>query len=817
MKYQGSIYLDKEKDVVIDFYLNKNDYSYVVRTPNHKHGNLITNIAKLCDLDISYDENGLKIIKGDIPRFLNEQNERIHILKFKSKTIAVINASGKIMKRATLPAIPKTLMSQTKDYRLSLSQTFIRTYIEEDYKFKTDVHTHMNACLFPDVLIALGIYHQIAYPYYYVLKLGLKLTESQKQKLLTQREKVEKQFINSELVGKHRERRINDNTFINFADLILNNIKDSEYNINQIRNSLTILKDGQAVFTDLERLYLYRYVFTKGHESKNKIVLKNIDKITNLDVKGYLDQMLLDAQNEQYKNNTILEDKLLWIGRIYQPQGIKYVEISNTVLVKNNNESLDFLESAHRILPLVEKETGVKIRFLAALRRIPLTIIKDAETPENYLRDNLDVLKAVGKDPYVVGCDFVGEEINEINELRPVLKEIVDYCKDNPYFTIRIHAGENEVIKTNVTDSIMIIKESLTKGQKMPIVRLGHGLYTPSLKTMQGKKLIKLLKDNHVLLEFQFTSNVRLNNLNDFNSHPLKQYLKHNISCLQGSDGVGIYGSDCLEDELSLISLLNINRNELKKMICTENEVLKTQEKAFEYKTKAFEELRNGRSISQTIIDEIAYNKQQAIKIKLNTINKLSSQEIFKDLIKVFPEDKYPIVLVGGSFNSNKQVVKLLDDEKKMIDKLLTNLNPKKCYFVIGHNLTAYEKYLFDHKGKFEVYAIVPSNIDEKEKKRIVKANIPLRISTESLGMGIYKSFNYWIFKRKAAVLIGIEGGAAAANLIQDAKNGVKGSLIYVSNNSKTLKAKARSLEGYVNVYDDKSINQMIKRIKKFK
>jgi len=816
MQYKGFIYLDKEKDIIIDFYSQKDRYFYILRTPNHHSGNLISNLAKLCNLDIAYDENGLKIIKGEIPSFLNEQNERIYILKFNKKTIAVISDKGKIMRRATMPAIPKTLMSQTKDYKLSYQQTFVRTYVEEKYKTRTDVHTHMNACLYPDILIALGIYHQIEYPYYYVLKLGLKLTKAQESKLLKQREKVAKKYQNSELVGKYKERKINDNTVINFADLILNNIENAKYNIDHIRASLSLMKDGQAVFTNLEKLYLYRYVFTKGKDSTHKIKLKNINKLPDDDIQNYLNRMLIDSKNELYKNNNLFEDKLLWIGRMYQTQGIKYVEISNTTLVKNSEENIKAIESIHHILPLIEKETGVTIRFLAALRRIPLTIVKDNITPENYLRENLDVLKAVGKDPYIVGCDFVGEEINEIRELKPVLKEIVDYCKDNPYFTIRIHAGENDSIRNNVSDSIRCIKESLNKGQKMPVVRLGHGLYTPSLKTYEGKNLLKDLKENNIFLEFQLTSNVRLNNLNDFESHPLKEYLKNNIRCLQGSDGCGIYGSDSLDEELALINLLNINRNELKKMINTEKEVMEIAKKAYKIKTKNFDKLRNGRSVRETILSLIEKNKNEALTIKLNTVNKLDSKEVLKDQLKVFPLDKTPIVLVGGSFNSNKQTYKLLQSEKELINTLLTKLSPKKFFFVVGDKISGYEKYLIDNKGKFEVYAIIPSDINEAERRKLVKANIPIRVSTESLGMGIYKSFNYWLFEQRTSVVIAIEGGAAAANLVQEAKNGKAKALVYVSSNSKTLTQKAESLKGYVNVYqDDKSVQQMIKNIKK--
>ncbi|MBR0461177.1 MAG: hypothetical protein IJJ00_00455 [Erysipelotrichaceae bacterium] len=816
MKYYDCLYLDKEKDIVIEFYKEKGSFFYLLRTPNHKSGNLITNLARICDLEISYDENGLKAVKGKVPSFINEENERIHILKFNNKTVAVINEEGEIKARAQIPAISKTLMSQSKECKLDLNKTLVRTYIEEDYKFRSDVHTHMNANLYPDILIALGIYHQIKYPYYYILKLGLRLSESQEKKILAQREKVERRFSKSGLSGKYRERRINDNTFINFADLILNNIENASYNIERIRASLTILKDGQAVFTNLEKLYLYRYVFTKGQEVSKKIKLRNISKIPDKDIREYLKRMLQDARNDDYKDNTLLEDKLLWIGRMYAHQGIRYVEISNTALVKNSDEPLELLESCHRILPLVEKETGVRIRFLVALRRIPLTIIKDKVTPENYLRDNLDVLKAVALDPYVVGSDFVGEEINDIRELKPVISELVEYCRKDPTFTIRIHAGESDYLTNNVADSIDCVIESLGKKQKMPKMRIGHGLHTPSLSTAKGKKLIERIRDNNVILEFQMTSNVRLNNLTVLENHPLKEYLRHNVKAIQGTDGCGIYGTNSLDEQLALTNLLKMSRNDIAKIIKVENEVMESSARAFASKSRRFDKLRNGRSITETLKDEIRKNKEVVKRLDLNTTDKYYSEEVLKDQIKELPLDKYPIVLAGGSFNADTRKEKLLSSEKKMIDSLLKSLNPNRVFFVIGHKLNGYERYLYENRGAFEVYAIVPSDISRNERNKLLKAGIPVRISTESLGMGIYKSFNYEIFERRPSVVIAIEGNSAGANLVQEARNGKAKALIYVSDNDKLLRQKGESLHGYVNVYrNEKDIENMLKNIKK--
>ena len=171
--------------------------------------------------------------------------------------------------------------------------------------------------------------------------------------------------------------------------------------------------------------------------------------------------MLKDKKtNCIYKNNTLRQDKLLWIAREYQKQGIKYVEITDTDLAKNGEPAIKMLEEIHSIMPLIEKETGVQIRFLIGIRRIPLTIIKDQKTSNTYLRENINVLRAVAKSPYVVGSDFIGEEINDISELSPVIKEIVQYvAKEDNGYTIRIHAGENDSLRDNVKKSIQCIKD----------------------------------------------------------------------------------------------------------------------------------------------------------------------------------------------------------------------------------------------------------------------------------------------------------------------------------------------------------------------
>ena len=547
----SKFYLDKEKDIIVRLRKSKEDeITYTLETPNHNTGNLITNLAKICKLETIKNEKDMKIITGKIPASINSDNEEVYIFRLGGIKIANIY-ENRIEIKAKIPAITKTLMSQTKNYKLPLEKTIVKTYILKTSKFRTDLHTHMNANLFPDCLIALGIVHQIRYPLYYIKKLNLKMSLEQEEKIYKQREKIEKKFENSPLQGKYKIRKIDDNTFINFADFILNNLENAEYNIEKIRTSLVIMKDGQAVFTNLEKSYIYRYVFAKGTESEETIKLEEnkISKIPEEDIKTIVLKMLEDkSANSPYRNNTLRQDKLLWIAREYQKQGIKYVEIADTDLAKTGEPAIKLLEEVHEIFPVIEKETGVKIRFLVGIRRIPLTIIKDQKTSSTYLKENINVLKAVAKSPYVVGSDFIGEEINDISDLQPAIDEIVKYAKQDEGFTIRVHAGENDSLRDNVRKSIMCIKNALEDGQKMPRCRIGHGLYSENLNTKSGIELMQFMRENGVVIEFQLTSNVRLNNLSDLSNHPIKKFLGNGVKCVQGTDGCGMYGSDTFDE-----------------------------------------------------------------------------------------------------------------------------------------------------------------------------------------------------------------------------------------------------------------------------
>ena len=130
-----------------------------------------------------------------------------------------------------------------------------------------------------------------------------------------------------------------------------------------------------------------------------------------------------------------------------------------------------------------------------------------------------------------------------------------------------------------------------------------------------------------------------------------------------------------------------------------------------------------------------------------------------------------------------------------MLDALLKLLNPDEVCFVIGHKLSGYEKYLLDHNKKgFRVYAVVPALVTRQERDKLMSYPVQIRVSTESQGMGIYKSFNYEIFERRPSMVVAFDGNSAAGNLIQEARNGKGKSAILVWSHSKNLRSKAVDL-----------------------
>ena len=157
MEFFDKFYLDKEKDIIVNLYReNDEELFYIIETPNHKTGNLISNLSKICNLETVKNDKDMKVIKGKIPSFINGDNKEVYCFRLGGIKIANIYLDGNIEIKAKIPAINKTLMSQTKEYNVPVEKTIIKTYILKKEKLKKMIGRFMNTplkCLFQLLLI----------------------------------------------------------------------------------------------------------------------------------------------------------------------------------------------------------------------------------------------------------------------------------------------------------------------------------------------------------------------------------------------------------------------------------------------------------------------------------------------------------------------------------------------------------------------------------------------------------------------------------------------------------------------------------------
>jgi hypothetical protein len=414
----------------------------------------------------------------------------------------------------------------------------------------------------------------------------------------------------------------------------------------------------------------------------------------------------------------------------------------------------------------------------------------------------------------VAGSDIIGEEINDILELRSVIRELVAIAGEHPGFVLRIHAGENDSLRDNVANSIRCVAEALAPGQPMPPLRVGHGLYTCDLRSAKGRRLLEDMARYGVTLEFQITSNVRLNNLSRLERHPLRQYLKAGVNCVQGTDGGALYGTNSIDEELSLEKLLGLSYDELRAMRRAEDGILSASRQSFANKQQAFRRDCPGRDVELYYCERLE-GADQSPKDLWQDSGKLWAEAALADQIAPLPDEGFPIVVAGGSFNNNRHRTTLRPEDRDFIDALLNRLDPEQFYFVVGHALTGQEGYLARRAaGRFRVFAIVPTMVSRGELKRLKATGVSVRLSIESSGMGLYKSFAYEIFKRMPSALLAFDGNSAALNLIQEARNGRHRCRIYINPKSRGLAAKAKLLEGYVTpLKDSDSVAAALERL----
>ncbi len=370
------------------------------------------------------------------------------------------------------------------------------------------------------------------------------------------------------------------------------------------------------------------------------------------------------------KAPALAKDLLYKYAEEYAQQGVQYAEItasSTSFLIPEH------LALIHENLPTIEAETGVKIRFLAGLAR---------NLPDELLAREVEKLTIMGKSPYIVGVDFVGFEDNKVEDLEPHIQSIAAWAsKNDPEFTLRIHAGENRKNLGNV-------RESLRLAQKYRMrVRIGHAAHGLDQQALEIAE--SLAKDNLVMIEFNPDSNLALNNIDTAEELEMVQCLNRSIPFVVCSDAGGLFQTDIwqIDDTASFAGLKEHHFDIIAKH---ENDHIQRESRRFQRKME---------SLPDNYLSQVAARIAElpALKVSSKHANPAIKRafeehlaalgiEFSQPSIAQATHEKRPILILGAS--GARWWDKISPDHHTLITELLSGLvsaiDPRAAFLMIG-------------------------------------------------------------------------------------------------------------------------------------
>lgn len=248
----------------------------------------------------------------------------------------------------------------------------------------------------------------------------------------------------------------------------------------------------------------------------------------------------------------------------YAKNGVKYAELSFYTIVQP-----EWLAEANRLVPELEKKYGVKLRFLVGMWRH-----SDAKVNTQVISETREAMK---KSPYIVGVDFMGHETNPTVDFKEALADVSKLKTEFPKMAIRVHAGENPLHPNNISDAI-----------RMGANRIGHGIYGVT------DEVVALAKKNNVIIEFNFNSNLALQNVEGLQElkRSIDRYLKAGVRMTFGTDGHGIYHTSPQSEE-AVARALGLTSEQLRIAKQSDEQYVRLMESDFHERVKSLSKTTN--------------------------------------------------------------------------------------------------------------------------------------------------------------------------------------------------------------------------------
>jgi adenosine deaminase len=197
-----------------------------------------------------------------------------------------------------------------------------------------------------------------------------------------------------------------------------------------------------------------------------------------------------------------------------QKENIDYIELRFSPMFMAEAHGLDPAGVVEAITDGVEtasRDTGMRVNLIGILSRTygPQVAWQELEVLLNFQER-------------ITALDLAGDEANYPGDL---FIEHIARARDAGW-QITAHAGESagpESVWQAIRD--------------LGATRIGHGVHV-----IEDPKLITYMRDQHIGIETNLTSNVQTSTVQDYASHPLRHFLENNLLATINTDDPGISG-----------------------------------------------------------------------------------------------------------------------------------------------------------------------------------------------------------------------------------------------------------------------------------
>ncbi len=212
------------------------------------------------------------------------------------------------------------------------------------------------------------------------------------------------------------------------------------------------------------------------------------------------------------------------IAEDLKTQKVGYAEIS----APKEIVSAEWLKNAEKALPAIEAETGVRLRFLLGIRRT---------APVGEMLESIDGLReTLPRNPFVLGVDFMGEEVNPTRDFAPAIRAAAELDDVRDDMVVRVHAGEADPrVRPDLANNV---EDAIDAGA----TRIGHGVHGITEKTAR-KAAAK-----NVEIEINVTSNEKLGYVDATRRPPVEMYSRQNVGMTFNTDGHGLFETTVPEE-----------------------------------------------------------------------------------------------------------------------------------------------------------------------------------------------------------------------------------------------------------------------------